>query len=115
MPFLDAKVDTGKKDLWIDLNNEKIPELPSAIVPTNKELMETPYADLYEEEKGKSLLDSLNVLYVALTRAEERIYVFTGKPGKSVDSRTNVTDMFIHYLQDAGLWNESENTNEERE
>ncbi|HRG39210.1 MAG TPA: UvrD-helicase domain-containing protein, partial [Bacteroidia bacterium] len=110
LPFLDAKVDTGKKDLWIDLNNEKIPELPSAIVPTNKELMETPYADLYEEEKGKSLLDSLNVLYVALTRAEERIYVFTGKPGKSVDSRTNVTDMFIHYLQDAGLWNESENT-----
>jgi len=109
LPFLDAKVDTGKKDLWIDLKNEKIPELTSAIVPTNKELLETPYADLYEEEKGKSLLDSLNVLYVALTRAEERIYVFTGKPGKSVDSRTNITDMFIHYLQDAGLWRESEN------
>lgn len=105
LPFLDAKVDTGKKDLWINLNNEQIPELPSAIVPTNKDLLETSYADLYEEEKGKSLLDSLNVLYVALTRAEERIYVFTGKPGKTVDSTTNVTDMFIHYLQDAGLWN----------
>lgn len=108
LPFLDAKVDTGKKDLWINLNYSEIPELTSAIVPTNKELLETPYADLYEEEKGKSLLDSLNVLYVALTRAEERIYVFTGKPGKSVDSRTNITDMFIHYLQDAGLWKESE-------
>ena len=106
LPFMDSRVDTGKKNLWIDLENDKVPELVSAIVPTNKELLETPYAHLYEEEKNKSLLDNLNVLYVALTRAEERIYVFTGKPGKSPAHLTNVTDMFVHYFQDAGLWDE---------
>lgn len=108
LPFLDSQVDTGKDDLWIDLENEKIPELVSAIVPVNKELLETPYAELYEEEINKSLLDNLNVLYVALTRAEERIYAFTGKPGKTVDKLSSVTDMFVHYFQDTGLWSDSQ-------
>ena len=108
LPFLDSNVDTGKDDLWIDLEHEKIPELVSAIVPVNKELLETPYSELYEEEINKSLLDNLNVLYVALTRAEERIYAFTGKPGKTVGKLSNVTDMFVHYFQDVGLWNESQ-------
>jgi ATP-dependent exoDNAse (exonuclease V) beta subunit len=108
LPFLDGKVDMGKKNLWIDLENEKIPELLSAIVPTNKELLETPYAYLYEEEKNKSLLDNLNVLYVALTRAEERIYAFTGKPGKSTSNLSTLTDMFAHYFQETGLWKEGQ-------
>lgn len=108
LPFLDSRVDTGKKNLWIDLENEQVPELVSAIVPTTKELLETPYAGLYEEEKNKSLLDNLNVLYVALTRAEERIYAFTGKPGKTASGLANVTDMFAHYLQDTGLWQEGQ-------
>lgn len=110
LPFLDSRVDTSKKNLWIDLENGKIPELVSAIVPTNKELLETPYAHLYEEEKNKSLLDNLNVLYVALTRAEERIYTFSGKPGKSVANLSNVTDMLAHYLQNEGAWMEGQNT-----
>ncbi len=108
LPFLDGKVDTGKKNLWIDLENEKVPELVSAIVPTNKDLLETPYGYLYEEEKSKSLLDNLNVLYVALTRAEERIYAFTGKPGKSPANLSTITDMFTHYFQVSGLWNEGQ-------
>jgi ATP-dependent exoDNAse (exonuclease V) beta subunit len=108
LPFLDGKVDTGKKNLWIDLENERIPGLLSAIVPTNKDLLETPYGYLYEEEKNKSLLDNLNVLYVALTRAEERIYAFTGKPGKSAANLSTITDMFAHYFQEAGLWKEGQ-------
>lgn len=108
LPFLDSRVDKGKQDLWIDLENEKIPELVSAIVPTTQELLETPYGYLYEEEMNKSLLDNLNVLYVALTRAEERIYAFTGKPGKTIDKPSNVTDMFAGYFQDAGLWKETQ-------
>ena len=108
LPFLDGRVDISKKNLWINLENDKVPQLVSAIVPTNKELLETPYVHLYEEEKNKSLLDNLNVLYVALTRAEERIYAFTGKPGKSASNLSTITDMFAHYFQDTGLWNESQ-------
>jgi ATP-dependent exoDNAse (exonuclease V) beta subunit len=104
LPFSNSKVDTGKKNLWIDIENEKLPGLPSAIVPTNKDLMETPYGDLYEEEKNKSLLDNLNVLYVGLTRAEERMFVLSGKPGRTPENLGTVSDMLAYYYQSKGEW-----------
>ncbi len=106
LPFSNSKVDIGKKNLWIDLENEKLAKLPSALVPTSVDLIETKYADLYEEEKNKSLLDNLNVLYVALTRAEERMYVLSGKPGKTPDNLGNVSDMLAYHYQTNGEWKE---------
>ncbi|MDQ3047438.1 MAG: UvrD-helicase domain-containing protein [Bacteroidota bacterium] len=106
LPFSNGKVDTGKKNLWIDLENKKIPELTAALVPTSKELTGTPFGPLYEEEKNKSLLDNLNVLYVAFTRAEERLYVISGKPGKTTSNLTTITDMLAFYYQSKGLWDD---------
>ena len=110
LPFSNSKVDTGKKNLWLDLENDKLPDLPSAIVPTNKDLKETAFGDLYEEEKGKSLLDSLNVLYVGFTRAEERMYVLTGKPGRNPAACMNVSDMLAYYYQSNQQWEDSKTT-----
>lgn len=107
LPFSNSKVDIGKNNLWIDLKNKKLPNLPSAIVPTNKDLTETIYADLYEEEKNKSLLDNLNVLYVALTRAEERMYILSGKPGKTPEKLGTISDMLAYYYQTNNEWSES--------
>ncbi|MBN8697033.1 MAG: UvrD-helicase domain-containing protein [Bacteroidetes bacterium] len=97
LPFSHAQVKKGKDNLWIDLENEKLHNLPSAIVPTSKDLLETPFAELYEEEENKTLLDSLNVLYVALTRPEERLYILTGKQSAPKDKINSVTDMFSYY------------------
>jgi ATP-dependent exoDNAse (exonuclease V) beta subunit len=108
LPFSNSKVDTGKKNLWIDIDNEKLPNFPSAIVPTSKNLQETPYGDLYEEEKNKSLLDNLNVLYVGLTRAEERMYVFSGKPGRNPENLGTVSDMLAYYYQNKDEWKEGQ-------
>jgi ATP-dependent helicase/nuclease subunit A len=109
LPFSNSKVDMGKKNLWIDLENKKLPNLPSAIVPTNKELIETHFGELYEDEKNKSLLDNLNVLYVAFTRAEERMYIFSGKPGRAPANLANVSDMLAYYYQINGDWQEGKN------
>ena len=107
LPFSNGRVEKGKKHLWVDIENEKIPQMASALVPASEELKETPYGDLYEEEKNKSLLDNLNVLYVALTRPEERLYVLTGKPSKSPDNLGTVSDMFTYYYQSIGEWEET--------
>ncbi|MCX6295714.1 MAG: UvrD-helicase domain-containing protein [Bacteroidetes bacterium] len=106
LPFSNSEVINGKKNLWIDLDNDKLPKLPSAIVPTNKDLLETQYAELYDEEKNKSLLDNLNVLYVGFTRAEERMYVFSGMPGKKPENLSSVSDMLAFYYQTTGEWEE---------
>lgn len=107
LPFSNGRVEKGKKHLWVNIENEKIPQLLSALVPASEELNETSYRDLYEEEKNKSLLDNLNVLYVALTRPEESLYVLTGKPSKTPANLTTVTDMFAYYYQSIGEWQES--------
>jgi ATP-dependent exoDNAse (exonuclease V) beta subunit len=106
LPFSNGKVEKGKKHLWVDLENNKIPQLQSALVSASESLRETPYGDLYDDEKNKSLLDSLNVLYVALTRPEERLYILTGKPSKSPGNLSTVSDMFAHYYQQNGDWQE---------
>jgi ATP-dependent exoDNAse (exonuclease V) beta subunit len=106
LPFSNGRVEKGKKHLWVDVENEKIPELTSALVSASEALKDTPYADLYEDEKNKSLLDSLNVLYVALTRPEERLYILTGKPSKTPEKLSSVSDMFAHYYQMNGEWKE---------
>ncbi len=104
LPFSNSKVTNGKDSLWIDIENEKIPNLPSALVPASKALEETGYKELYEEEVNKSLLDNLNVLYVGLTRAEIRMYVLTGKPGKTPANLGTVSDMLAFYYQQKGEW-----------
>lgn len=106
LPFSNGKVEKGKKHLWVDLENNKIPQLQSALVSASESLRETPYGDQYDDEKNKSLLDSLNVLYVALTRPEERLYILTGKPSKSPGNLSTVSDMFAHYYQQNGDWQE---------
>ncbi len=106
LPFSNGKVEKGKKHLWVDLENDKIPQLQSALVSASESLRETPYGDLYDDEKNKSLLDSLNVLYVALTRPEERLYILTGKPSRSPANLSTVSDMFAHYYQQNGDWKE---------
>ena len=106
LPFSNGRVKNGKNHLWIDLENEKIPALTAALIPTNESLRETAYAELYEDEKSKSLLDSLNVLYVALTRPQERLYILAGKPSKAPANLTNTSDMFAYYYQTMGEWQE---------
>ncbi len=104
LPFCNGKVTNGKENLWIDVKNEKLPNLPSALVPAVAALQETMYADVYEEEVNKSLLDSLNVLYVGLTRAEERMYILTGKPSAKPQNLGTVSDMLAFYYTQKGEW-----------
>jgi len=49
-----------------------------------KELLNTYYAEDYEEEKIKAHLDNLNLLYVAFTRAAHNLWVFAPDGKKSI-------------------------------
>jgi len=104
LPFSSGKVKNGKDNLWIDLDNEKLPGFRSALVPVSESLEETEYGHLYEEEKSKSLLDSLNVMYVAFTRPEERMYILADKPSKNPSNMGKTSDMLAYYYQVAGEW-----------
>lgn len=77
LPFANWKIEKNNVKKWITFSDPEIPELHTALIPLTQELLKTPFADVYEEERDKTLLDSLNVLYVGMTRPEQRLYVFT--------------------------------------
>jgi ATP-dependent exoDNAse (exonuclease V) beta subunit len=99
-------VKHGKDNLWITLENESLGNFPTALVPTSESLKDTEYGHLYEEEKSKSLLDSLNVLYVAFTRPEERMYILADKPSRTPSNMGKTSDMLAFYYQSKGEWKE---------
>ena len=70
---------------------------------------------LYEERVAQQQFDAINILYVALTRAVERVYVLSRfresgtKTNPTSDPKT-FSDLFVSYLKEGGLWNGTEET-----
>ncbi len=80
LPYFSIDVDVGKKDTsisglkWVTVKLEdglRLVRIQKEHHNFSKELR-----DLYEEEYKKTLVDELNVLYVAMTRAKEHLYFF---------------------------------------
>lgn len=64
-----------RQDAWLDLQQEKPGGLDVGLVPNSSRLENTRFAHLYHTEREKTKLDILNNIYVAMTRASERMYV----------------------------------------
>ena len=106
-PMADHKPETTFKQLWVELSDDTIPGLPFALVQASEKLTEVGFADQYDREKNSSLLDMLNVIYVAFTRPAERLYILT-KQIKGGDPRNlpNLLSRFIEETKDQ--WQEHE-------
>lgn len=108
LPFMSSKIESvNNKTLWLEFKNNEIEKLKTAIVPYEKQLLDTDYAFLYENEKNKSLLDNLNLLYVALTRAELQLYILTGKQKEEIKEISTLTDFFNSYYLLKGEYDNS--------
>ncbi len=79
-----------------------IPGLDTAILEFKKDLGKTKFAGLLEEEQSKALLDNLNILYVAMTRAAEKLFVLTSLPG----NKKNLSPWFISFLGNRNIYKE---------
>ena len=95
IPF-QWKIGKGSKELWVDAKGE-LSQMKVALISNSKKLEDTHYAQERQLEQEKAYLDDLNVLYVALTRASEQLYVFTQSP--SGDNKLNTLGkLFQHYF-----------------
>lgn len=57
--------------------------LPLALLPLKKEVQATSYAFLLEEEEQTNKLDNFNLLYVAMTRPEQMLFILSDTDVKS--------------------------------
>ncbi|MCU0385041.1 MAG: hypothetical protein MUE38_03375, partial [Flavihumibacter sp.] len=79
LPYTDWKLKSDKGLLWCDWKDETS-ELDVLPVDIQSSLAETAFAYEYFEEMLMSRMDALNLLYVALTRARQGIYMLAPLP-----------------------------------
>ncbi len=104
-PFANSDLqDTRNDNLWLETGDEHI---PIAYVSASKKMLDwnENAAKSYEDLITQKELDTLNVLYVACTRAVEHLYILSNyheKPKKS----PNVSDLLMEYIQTGGKLND---------
>jgi ATP-dependent exoDNAse (exonuclease V) beta subunit len=101
-PFAEENYSLQKKDkLWLDFENEEV-NLSRVLIDNSKSVEGFGDAakETYQEKIQEQLLDNINVLYVALTRAEEQLYVISNlfKPSNEGIYPNNMATFFINYL-----------------
>lgn len=106
-PFADEHLKSGRSHLWLKIDDVDLPMLDVAYLPVQKILMETTYKHEYDYEMSKSLLDSINLLYVAFTRAKEQLYVLTDIPAQS--EVIDIPYLIKFYLERIKLWDDAIN------
>ncbi|MEX0967436.1 MAG: UvrD-helicase domain-containing protein [Bacteroidia bacterium] len=78
LPFATWSFNEGRDEmLWVETEDAPFATLGKFPVSATGSLASTIFDKEYEDEQRMKLLDSINLLYVALTRPEERLYVFT--------------------------------------
>lgn len=103
-PFADDRVRPVRKKLWVSIEESFAEPLKTVCVPANKSLGDTVYKQVYEDEINRSAADMANVLYVALTRPEERLYVILKEFPESIDGALTVNKMFSRFFMEEGNW-----------
>lgn len=106
-PFAEEDYARARRDkMWLELDDDTF-GFQKALIDSKKEVEE--YGDsasgLYFMKSQEELLDNINILYVALTRAEEQLYIITGRNFSSRGELTNnMSSYFIKYLQAKGMF-----------
>jgi ATP-dependent exoDNAse (exonuclease V) beta subunit len=107
-PFATETRRLTKDYLWADLRGQEIPGLPTALLKTEAAMEKTAFAEQYREEDRNSMLDLVNLLYVVMTRPEERLYIFTASPPAKMDNLRSLPAFFAGFLQSEGKWTDEQ-------
>ena len=92
IPYCDWDLygaDSQKDLLWCKTSHLTPPYNQLPILPVNyqKELKESVFSDAYEEETIQQLVDNINLLYVAFTRAVNNLIVLCKKKEEKKDKK----------------------------
>ena len=110
MPFAEEDYSRKPKDkLWLDTEDSNL-NVSKALIDNSSavEGFGENASSAFNLKKQEELLDNINVLYVALTRAEEQLYVIsqTLKEKKDGGFPGNMASFFIKYLIEKGVYDQ---------
>lgn len=109
-PYANTKIyDELEPKLWLPV--EGFGEFKEVLINKKSEVVH--YGEtaktIYEEEQHRLELDAFNILYVALTRAVDRLVIITEMllSTKREFKSDNYSGLFIHFLKTQGIWDEN--------
>ncbi|WP_269686723.1 UvrD-helicase domain-containing protein [Flavobacterium lacustre] len=110
-PFAEEDYTRKPKDkLWLNAEEQDF-GLPKVLIDNSSavEGFGEEAAEVYNQKKQEELLDNINVLYVALTRAEEQLYVISNMnlSSKGELPKNNMCSFFINYLDNKSEFDEN--------
>ena len=98
--FTQLPDDFKGEERWLSCKNDfkaigDIPHIDSFILPVNKSKLEnTIFERYYLEEKEKAAFDDFNIMYVAMTRPKDMLFVYAND-AKSKDNK----NLFLDYIE----------------
>lgn len=84
IPFANWEfgLNANRNMIWVSSNKPPFDTLPAYFVKASSALQESYFAADYNEESVLTYLDNLNLMYVAFTRAEEKLFIGVPQKGK---------------------------------
>ena len=80
-------------DSWVNVKNEKV-KLPVSVINLSKKVSDSGFEKELQTEQQEQVLDNLNLLYVAFTRAIERLHII------STSSDTNRGESVSNWIEE---------------
>lgn len=108
-PFAEEDYSRSPSEkMWLDGNDEI--GLKRVLIDKNSsvESYGDRHGEVYHQKKQEDLLDNINILYVAMTRAEEQLFIISGMNITAKgDLPSNMSSLFIKYLKKKQLFDET--------
>ncbi|MBP0905306.1 UvrD-helicase domain-containing protein [Mariniflexile gromovii] len=97
---------------WFPINKDVYNGFSHTLLNFNKDFENFGDAglEIFNNHKSEQELDNINLLYVALTRAVEQLYIISSKDisAKGEVNSKKYSGLFINYLEHLGVWNDSQ-------
>jgi ATP-dependent exoDNAse (exonuclease V) beta subunit len=100
IPFCSWDIDHSPNNdniIWASSTLKVLDQIPYYPLRYSKKLGESFFSSDYFNEKSMAYMDNLNLLYVALTRAEEGLLVFSELPRK-LDRDKTIGDILLKFF-----------------
>jgi ATP-dependent helicase/nuclease subunit A len=103
IPFCDWKLNPQSNDIiWLTSDQLPFNMLPAHPLKPVKSLDNSVFSEGYRKEIEKSHIDSLNLLYVAFTRAEENLFIFS--PDCKTEKISKASQLFKSAMMADSEW-----------
>ena len=115
-PFANSALqDVSRESIWLPLP-EGLDDIPIGFLKASKNMLEWGETEghAYQELLDKTEFDSINILYVAFTRASQQLYIISNLDlsSKGEINENKVSGLLIGYLKANNLWVDDRNTYE---